>query len=301
MSLFTRLAYFNCVVEQGSISKASRIFDIQPSSISRQLSALEKELHVRLLDRTTRNVGVTEAGQLFYQYSKRITAEFDEAKRAVSALHHSPRGSLKISTTVAFGESKILPLLPIFRAHFPEVSVEIEITERVVDLIEENVDIAIRSGRLPDSNLIAKKLVQNNFVLCSSPNYLTKKKAPQRIEDLAEHDCLVYGYKGWHDWFVLDTKPRKIDLSYYMEVDSVNGQKQLILNDGGIALIPQWAITEELNTGKLVPLLSEFTFSPCNYETSTYAIYQNRQLVSSKVRVFLDFLADHFGHSFSKS
>jgi DNA-binding transcriptional LysR family regulator len=295
MSLFNRLAYFNCVVEQGSISKASRIFDIQPSSISRQLSALEEELNVRLLERSTRNVGVTEAGQLFYQYSKRITGEFDEAKRVVSALHHSPRGSLKISTTVAFGESKILPLVPTFRAAFPEVDIEIEITERVVDLIEENVDIAIRSGRLPDSNLIAKKLVQNNFILCASPNYVRRKKAPQHFEDLAKHDCLVYGYKGWHDWFVLDRKPQKIDISYYMEVDSVNGQKQLILNGGGIALLPQWAIEEELKIGKLVQLLPEFTFSPCNYETSTYAIYQNRQLVPSKVRVFLDFLTEHFG------
>ena len=250
---------------------------------------------MRLLERSTRNVGVTEAGQLFYQYSKRITGEFDEAKRVVSALHHSPRGSLKISTTVAFGESKILPLVPTFRAAFPEVDIEIEITERVVDLIEENVDIAIRSGRLPDSNLIAKKLVQNNFILCASPNYVRRKKAPQHFEDLAKHDCLVYGYKGWHDWFVLDRKPQKIDISYYMEVDSVNGQKQLISNGGGIALLPQWAIEEELKIGKLVQLLPEFTFSPCNYETSTYAIYQNRQLVPSKVRVFLDFLTEHFG------
>ncbi|MCD9531837.1 LysR family transcriptional regulator [Photobacterium carnosum] len=294
MSLFTRLAYFNCVVEQGSISKASQVFDVQPSSISRQLSALEAELNVRILDRTTRNVGVTEAGLVFYQYSKRIIAEFDEAKRAVNIVHNSPKGRLKISATVAFGENKILPLLPLFRAAFPDIKVEIEITERIVDLIEENVDIAIRSGRLPDSNLIAKKLMNNHFILCASPSYLAHRSIPKTTADLAQHDCLVYGFKGWHDWYILNNKPSKIEIPYYMEINSVNGQKQLILNGGGIALLPQWAIDEELNNGKLVQLLPQSTFSPCHYETSTYAIYQHRQLVSSKVRVFLDFLSEHF-------
>lgn len=294
MSLFTRLAYFNCVVEQGSISKASQVFDVQPSSISRQLSALEEELNVRILDRTTRNVGVTEAGLVFYQYSKRIIAEFDEAKRAVNIVHNSPKGRLKISATVAFSESKILPLLPLFRNAFPDIKVEIEITERIVDLIEENVDVAIRSGRLPDSNLIAKKLMNNHFILCASPSYLAHRSMPKTAADLAQHDCLIYGFKGWHNWYILNNKPSKIEIPYYMEINSVNGQKQLILNGGGVALLPQWAIDEELNNGKLVQLLPQSTFSPCNYETSTYAIYQHRQLISSKVRVFLDFLTEHF-------
>ncbi|PST87555.1 LysR family transcriptional regulator [Photobacterium sp. NCIMB 13483] len=294
MSLFTRLAYFNCVVEQGSISKASQVFDVQPSSISRQLSALEEELNVRILDRTTRNVGVTEAGLIFYQYSKRIIAEFDEAKRAVNIVHNSPKGRLKISATVAFSESKILPPLPLFRNAFPDIKVEIEITERIVDLIEENVDVAIRSGRLPDSNLIAKKLMNNHFILCASPSYLAHRSMPKTAADLAQHDCLIYGFKGWHNWYILNNKPSKIEIPYYMEINSVNGQKQLILNGGGVALLPQWAIDEELNNGKLVQLLPQSTFSPCHYETNTYAIYQHRQLISSKVRVFLDFLTEHF-------
>lgn len=294
MSLFTRLMYFNCVVEHGSISKASRQFDVQPSSISRQLAALENDLGVRLLDRTTRNVGLTEAGQTFYQYAKRIVSEFDEAREAVSDLHHNPRGQLKVSTTVGFGESKILPLLPLFRKQYPDIDVAIELTERVVDMIEENVDIAIRSGHLPNSNLIAKKLMNNDFILCASPGYLSHRGTPEHIDDLAIHDCILYGYKGWHDWFVMNSKPVKLDVNGYMTVDSVNGQKQLILHGGGIALIPFWAVDKELASGTLVQVLDKHTFSPCEQLTATYAIYQHRHLVSSKIRAFLDFLSGHF-------
>ncbi len=157
MSMITRLHYFNCVVETGSISAASRIFDVQPSSISRQLAALETELGIRLLNRTTRNIGLTEAGSTYYHYSQRIVAELDEANRAVNDLQQSPKGNLKVSMTVGFGESCVLPLVPGFMQTYPDVNIELELTERVVDLVEDNADIAIRSGRIPDSNLIASK------------------------------------------------------------------------------------------------------------------------------------------------
>jgi DNA-binding transcriptional LysR family regulator len=293
MATFNKLHYFNCVVETGSISKASKIFDVQPSSISRQLASLESELGIRLLERTTRNVGLTEAGKTYYDYSKRIISELEEAKRAVGDLQLSPIGNLKISTTVGFGESWVLPLLPKFRRAYPDIHIEVELTERIVDLIEENVDIAIRSGRLPDSSLIARKLVDNHFILCSSPEYMDENGLPDSPEQLINHDCVVYGYHGWKDWYLVKNNFQKLAIKHYMTVDSVNGQKQLILHGGGIALIPYWAVKDELASGQLIQVLPEHQFSPCLHLSSTYAIYQNRNLVSSKVRVFLDFLREN--------
>ncbi|MGF1761007.1 LysR substrate-binding domain-containing protein [Photobacterium sagamiensis] len=284
--------YFNCVVETGSISEASRIFDIQPSSVSRQIAALEKELGVRLLNRTTRNIGLTEAGQKFYEYSQRIVSELDEAKRAVNDLQESPKGKLKVSMTVGFGESIVLPLIPEFMAAYPDINVELELTERVVDLVEENIDIAIRSGRLPDSNLIAKQLAYNNFLLCSSPAYLAKHDALQSPFELGQYDCIRYGYVGWRDWYVMDDgKATKLTIDGGLTVNTVNGQKQLLLNDAGLALMPLWAVKDELKSGALVHVLPDHTFSPYEIISSTYAIYLKRELISPKVRVFIDFLS----------
>ena len=199
MSTINRLAYFNCVVETGSISQASKVFDVQPSSISRQLAALELDLGVRLLNRSTRNVGLTEAGVKYYEYSQRILSELDAAKRAVNDLQQNPKGKLKVSMTVGFGECVILPLIPQFIAQFPDIDLELELTERVVDLVDENIDIAIRSGQLPDSTLISKRLALNNFLLCASPNYLAQHGKPKTPNDLANFDCIRYSYSGWKD------------------------------------------------------------------------------------------------------
>ncbi len=292
--MITRLQYFNCVVETGSISEASRLFDIQPSSISRQLVALESELGVRLLNRTTRSVGLTEAGQTFYRYSQRVVAELEEAKKAVNDLQESPRGHLKVSMTVGFGECVVLPLLTKFRQQYPEINVELELTERVVDFVDENIDIAIRSGRLPDSNLIAKRLADNNFLLCASPEYLEGKEALKSPTQLIDFDCIRYGYAGWRDWFLMeDGVPTRLTINPNLTINTVNGQKQLVLNHAGLALLPLWAVHNELRNGTLIQVLPDFVFSPYDVMSATYALYLKRELVSPKIRVFIDFISLH--------
>ncbi|CAA0099576.1 HTH-type transcriptional regulator DmlR [BD1-7 clade bacterium] len=293
MSSLNRLLYFNCVVETGSISEASRIFDVQPSSISRQLAALEQELGVRLLNKTTRNTGLTEAGYKYYEYSQRIVSEFDAAKRAVNDLQEKPNGKLKISMTVGFGECVVLPLVSQFMSLYPDIDVEIELTERVVDLIEENIDVAIRSGRLPDSTMIAKRLASNNFILCASPRYLAVKGTPCAPEDLNDHQCIQYSYTGWKDWFLMSEERTKLIIKKAISVNTVNGQKQLVLNDTGFALMPFWAVKNELADGSIVRVMPEHIFSPYEALSATYAIYLKRDLMSPKTRVFLDFLGEN--------
>lgn len=293
MSSINRLAYFNSVVETGSISEASRIFDVQPSSISRQLAVLEKELGVRLLNKTTRNTSLTEAGHKYYEYSQRIVSEFDNAKRAVNDLQITPQGKLKISMTVGFGESMVLPLIPKFMSLYPDIDIKIELTERVVDLIEENIDVAIRSGRLSDSTMIARRLVFNDFLLCASPQYLKNNGTPRRIDDLANHQCIRYGYNGWKEWFLIAEDRKKLMINSQVSVNSVNGQKQLVLNHTGLTLIPLWAVKSELANGSLVQVMPDHIFSPYEELSATYAIYLKRDMISPKTRVFLDFLVEH--------
>lgn len=293
MSSLNRLLYFNCVVETGSISEASRIFDVQPSSISRQLAVLEQELGVRLLNKTTRNTGLTEAGYKYYDFSQRIVSEFDEAKRVVNDLQEKPRGKLKISMTVGFGESVVLPLVAKFMSQYPDIDIKIELTERVVDLVEENIDVAIRSGRLPDSTMIARRLAFNNFLLCASPNYLASKGMPNSPAELVNHQCIRYGYSRWKDWYLMADERTKLTINKAISVNSVNGQKQLVLNDTGLALMPYWAIKNELANGSTIRVMPEHTFSPYEELSATYAIYLKRDLVSPKTRVFLDFLAEY--------
>ncbi len=292
MSSLNRLLYFNCVVETGSISEASRVFDVQPSSISRQLSALEQELGVLLLNKTTRNIGLTEAGLKYYAYSQRIVAEFDQAKRAVNDLQENPKGILKVSMTVGFGESIILPLMAEFMARYPNIELELELTERVVDLVEENIDVAIRSGRLPDSSMIAKHLADNNFLLCASPQYLATNKTPHQPEDLIHHQCIRYSYTRWRDWYLMTGERTKLNLNNGISINSVNGQKQLVLNNTGLALMPRWAIKDELEKAELIHVMPKFVFSPYEEMSSTYAIYLKRDLISRKTRVFLDFITE---------
>lgn len=293
MSSLNRLLYFNCVVETGSISEASRIFDVQPSSISRQLAVLEQELGVRLLNKTTRNTGLTEAGHKYYEFSQRIVSEFDQAKRVVNDLQEKPKGKLKVSMTVGFGESVILPLIAKFMSLYPDIDIKLELTERVVDLVEENIDVAIRSGRLPDSSMIAKRLADNNFLLCASPQYLVSKGTPSTPEDLINHQCIRYSYSRWKDWFLMAKQKTKLTINKAISVNSVNGQKQLVLNDTGLALMPYWAIKNELTDGSILQVMPEHIFSPYEELSATYAIYLKRDLLSPKTRVFLDFLDEH--------
>jgi DNA-binding transcriptional LysR family regulator len=293
MSSLNRLLYFNSVVETGSISETSRIFDVQPSSVSRQLVVLEQELGVRLLNKNTRKTSLTEAGHKYYEYSQRIVSEFDEAKRVVNDLQVVPKGKLNLSMTVGFGESVILPLVSKFMLLYPNIDITLELTERVVDLVEENVDVAIRSGRLPDSTMIAKQLTLNNFLICASPHYLISHGTPLCPTDLKDHQCIQYNYSRWKDWFLMAKEKTKLSLNKRISVNSVNGQKQLVLNNAGLALIPLWAVNDELEEGTLIQVMPEYTFSPYEELSATYAIYLKREMISPKTRVFLDFLVEN--------
>ncbi|WP_263080461.1 LysR substrate-binding domain-containing protein [Endozoicomonas sp. Mp262] len=288
--MISRLHYFNLVVESGSFSEAARILDVQASSVSRQVVALEQELGVLLLNRTTRSLGLTEAGRKYYSYSQRIVADLDEAHQAVTNLQEQPKGVLRLSVTVAFGEYAVVPFLSSFMETYPDITVELELTERVVNLVEENIDLAIRSGKLADSNMVATKLMENHFILCASPEYLKSNGVPDSIESLKRFNCIRYGYAGWHNWYLLGDKPEKIEVLGNPVVNTVTSQHKLLLSHTGLALMPSWAVRDDLRSGRLVRVLEQLKLSPYPSESATYGVYLDRRFIMPKVRAFLDFI-----------
>jgi len=180
------------VVAAGSFSEAGRRRGLAASSVTRSINALEDQLGVRLLNRSTRKLSLTEAGRLYHERSRRIIAEVEDARLSVSQLEAAPRGTLRMNVPVAFGRLHVAPALPTFLARYPGLQVDLSMTDGFIDLVEEGVDLAVRIGELEDSSLIARRLAPNRRVICASPDYLRQAGVPRVPEDLRTHNCLIY-------------------------------------------------------------------------------------------------------------
>jgi len=278
------------VVQSGSFSAAARQLDLSPSAVSKQISRLEDRLGARLLNRTTRQLSLTEVGAAFFQRAERIVADVAEAEQAVSHLHAAPRGKLRISAPVAFGRLHIAPLLPDFMAAQPELTIDLACSDRFVDLVEEGLDLAIRIGELADSSLIARRISANRRVVCAAPAYVAARGAPQRPADLANHNCLTYTYRTQrHDWSFQGAEgPITVTVSGNIETNYPEVLRSAAVAGTGIVLLPLWLIGEDLAQGRVVPLLPGYHVP----DSAVYAVYPHGRHLSPKVRSFVDFLAE---------
>ncbi len=289
----SRLECFARVAQQGSISGAARWLGVGPSSVSRQIAALETELGVVLIHRTTRQVGLTEAGRLYLDHALRILADVERASQAVADLQGGARGVLRLTAAVGFCQYRVAGLIPEFLRRHPDLEVDLNVTDRVVDLIEENVDLAIRIGQLSDSNLVARRLDDGAFVLCASPQYLSEHDAPRDLDDLPHLECIQFSFAGWQHWRVIGPSPRDIPVGGRLRLNDVATLHAAVLAGGGLALLPRWVAGEDLQAGRLVELLPEFDFSPyVGSDTGIYAIYIERRYLAPKTRLFLDYLVE---------
>ena len=202
MDRFEAMNVFVRVVEAGSLSAAARAIPMSLTSVSRHLSALEKQFGMQLLRRTTRHIALTNEGRLFFERAKSILAELDEVGALLSAGHSEPAGRLRIATPTLLGRTVIAPLLPSFLARHDAVSIELLLIERAVNLVEEDIHLAVRVGRLPDSALVARKLGDVHMIVCAAPSYIERRGAPCSPDELRQHDCLVFsdqpGAVDWH-------------------------------------------------------------------------------------------------------
>lgn len=289
------IAAFTLVVDTGSFTAAAQRLKISKSAVSAQVQRLEERLGVQLLNRTTRRIAATEAGRAYHQHCARILAEAEAAEQAANALHGEPRGTLRISAPDTFGWMHVAPAITVFRQQFPEISIELTLELQHVDLLDEQLDLAIRIGTLPDSSLIVRRLAPSRLLLCASPAYIKEHGEPGAPGDLAGHACLCFPplWRGgaWH----LASKQRSIRVPVAAAVvtNSAEVLRTSARSSVGIAILPSWAIAEDLRSGALVQVLSAWT-PPASL---IHAVYPGHRRMSAKVRAFVDHLARHIGRT----
>ena len=285
---------FVAVAAQESFSGAARSLGLSKSVVSKQVGRLEQALGARLLNRTTRRVSLTEAGLAFHRGSLEALAAAEAAEAAVSRLAEAPRGRLRISAPVSFSVRHLGPLLTEFLARYPQITLDLTLNDRRVDLVEEGFDLALRIGVLDDSSLIARKLAPSPLVLCAAPAYLARWGAPAAPRDLTDHDCLIYGHQPgpaqWH--FQGPDGRRSVRVRGRLEANNGDLLRAAALDGAGIALLPQFIVGGDIAAGDLARLLPDWD---CPSPSAIYAVYPTSRQLSPKVRVCIDYLAARAG------
>ena len=295
MNLFSSIELFVRTIEVGSFSELGRQMHMAPSSISRQINALEEELGVRLLLRTTRKINLTEAGQIYYEKVSQILNDLNDAQLAITQLQSTPRGLLRINVAIPFGERNIVPLIPDFLSLYPELKVDLTLEDRAVDLVKERVDLSIRIGRLSDSSIVARKLADNQFVVCASPQYFKTHGLPKTPDDLFQHNCMInknmYNSNTWQ--FGKGKSKQDISVTGNFQANSGGALYSAMLSHLGIAVLPTWYVCEAIQKGLLERIFVGYEVNlPAMTVSAIYALYQAGQYLPPKVRVFIDYLID---------
>jgi DNA-binding transcriptional LysR family regulator len=286
------LEIFIEVMRQGSFAAVARERNIDPSSVSRAIASIERELGVKLLQRTTRQISPTEAGKTYFNRIEPLVEELQQAKELVADISGSPRGTLRVTASVSFGIQCLVPLLAEFEARYPELTIELLLTDAVVDLVADRVDLAIRLGLLQDSSLIAQRLIQTHYAVCGSPQYLARKdiRLPQ---DITQHNCLLFPLAGFRSRWLFKDRHGTIEtvpVDGNTIISSAIALKQCALSDLGLALLPNWLIEPELQAGTLVKVLTEYEVTATDFNTSAWLVCPSRAYVPLKVSLFIDFL-----------
>jgi len=286
------LEFFVLLARHRSLSAAARALDITPPAATRRLAQLEERLGVRLVNRTTRSVSLTGEGQTYLEYATRILAELREMEEAVSRSRAAPQGLLRVNATLGFGRTTIAPLVSAFVKGHPGVEVQLDVTDRPVDLVESGYDLAIRFGALPDRRLSARRLMSNRRFLCASPRYLKQHGTPETIADLARHRCIIHRQDNdAHGiWRFLHGEHSEA-IKVHGTVSSNDGDIVLgwALDGHGILIRSEWDLAKYLESGRLHVVLPKLRLPPADL-TVYYPAGRN---VSARMRAFIDFLVEH--------
>jgi len=290
---FGAIPVFVAVVEQGGFSSAAQVLGISKSAVSKRIGLLEQHLGVKLLQRTTRKISLTEAGEHYFAHAKVAHGAAKDAEDAVTQLQGEPQGRLRINAPMSFGRLHLAPLIPKFLARFPKINIDLVMDDKHVDLVGDGFDVAIRAGVLPDSSLIARKLAPLNSVICASPGYLKKQGHPSTPEQLKDHNCLLYSYANQlNSWTFMDDKESHvIEVSGNYQVNNSEALREALVQDMGVARLPTFVAAADIESGTLVQVLPEYKMP----HITIYALFLERQYMPAKVRVFLDFVIEYLG------
>ena len=296
MASLDDLSVFTRVVERQSFSAVARDFKSTKSAISKQVSRLERRLGAKLLNRSTRRLSLTEIGALVFDHSTRIADEVEAIEAVVAGLQSTPRGTLRITASVPFGQRHVVRWLPEFCARYPELDVRAHLNDRYIDLVEEGFDAAIRLTSSPPPSAVARKLAPIRYVLCASKAYVKKAGTPKSPAALKDHNCIVFDRnESDAQWrFIKGGEQTKIKARGTLSVNSSDAIREAVLQGHGIALLPTYVVGDDLRSGKLLPLLKSYE-AIGGFGDSVYAVYLPSRFQTPKVRAFVDFMMEKFG------
>lgn len=293
MDSIVSMRVFVRVTELGGFAQAAREFDLSPSMVAKHIQALEARLGARLINRTTRRQSLTEVGKLYFERSKTVLAEFDSAEASAIELQAAPRGLLRVTAPVVLGSCGLAPLLPRFMDTYPEVRVDLALHDRTIDLVEEGFDVALRSGPLADSGLVARPLAPLQTILCAAPAYLKRRGTPKRVADLAEHDCLGFSYLAHRDrWRLIGPKGEEmVKLDCRLSINNGEALRQAALAGAGIVMQSALLLRNDLESGALVRVLPRHAPPP----RPAHLLYLPDRRPTPKLQRFVEFVLEHLG------
>lgn len=288
MDRLLSMEVFVAAVELGSFTAAASLFKITPAMVSKHVTSLEKRLGATLLTRTTRRQKLTEIGQNYYENCKRILGKIADAEAGAEAMGNKPRGLLRVNASLWFGALTLAPLISDFLHEYPEVNVELSLTDRYVDMVDEGFDVAIRIGELKDSSLIARRLSMSQTAICASPDYLAKRGMPKTPNDLADHQCLGFDNAATRgNWRLMQKQTEsRIGQVPRFSSDNVQALRAAAAKGIGIVMMPRELLRPDIEAGLLVELLTRFTPPP----RPIHAVYPRERQSAPKLTSFVDFL-----------
>ncbi|MCX7295267.1 LysR family transcriptional regulator [Janthinobacterium sp.] len=294
MDKLRSMEIFVSVVDQGSFTAAADTFRISPVMVGKHIRQLEERLGTRLLARTTRRQSLTEIGQQYVEQCRQILAQIAAAETGAEAMRATPRGKLKITAPVSFGSERIAPLMAEYLAAYPDVSLELNLNDRMVDLVEEGFDAAIRIGALEDSGMVARPLQHYAMVICASPDYLAKHGTPRTPDDLARHECVDFMQWSRHmRWRLSGKEARHDGAAVESRFRSNNGQalRMAALHGFGIVMQAEILLADDIAAGRLVPLLRDYVPAP----RLMHLLYRRDRQPTPKLTTFIDFMLERYG------
>lgn len=291
---FSELEFFVLLNRLGSLSAAARALDITPPAATMRLASMEKRIGARLLNRSTRKISLTPEGEIYLQHATRLIEGLQELDEVVSGNRLAPRGALRINAPLGFGRTVIAPLVSDFTNQYPEVEIQLDVSDRPVDLIDSGFDLAIRFGELPDNRINARRIMSNRRFLCASPTYLEKHGTPKVLSDLARHRCIVHrqnddAYGVWR--FLIDGRTEIVKVHGVLSSNDGDIVQGWALDGQGIVIRSEWDVTKYLDSGRLRRILPEFTLPSADL----YAYYPSKQNLPARVRAFINFLVERLG------
>ena len=288
MDRLMSMRVFSAVAKNRSFSVAAKKLSISKAMVSKHIKSLENSLSVRLFNRTTRKLNLTDAGSSYYEKVNIILSEIDETESAISQLNSEPKGKLKVMAQPSFGAFHLSRALSLYLKKYTEVTVNLELSHRIPDLVEENIDLAFHVGELNDSMYVSRRIASARRVICASPEYIKKIGMPKKPEDLLNHNCLIYMPRNdMGKWEFLDKgKRKKIKVTGDIQCNSGDALRVASIQSRGITQLPTYMVGLDIQAGRLQAVLEDFAPE----KQPIYAIYNHRKYISAKIKTFIDFI-----------